>query len=79
MKDDDTGGKYVAGGGISLTSMLVVLLVGLKLTGHISWSWVWVVSPIWIGVLCWAALLFGALAVMGVTLLIALFLAWWEE
>lgn len=31
-----------------LVNMLTVLFVGLKLTGHIAWSWVWVLSPIWI-------------------------------
>jgi hypothetical protein len=28
-------------------SLLAVLLIGLKLTGHIDWSWWWVLSPIW--------------------------------
>jgi len=32
-------------GGVSL---LTVLFIGLKLTGHIDWSWWWVLSPIWI-------------------------------
>ena len=34
--------------GIGLTGFLTVLFVGLKLTGYINWSWVWVVSPLWI-------------------------------
>ena len=33
---------------LSLTNLLTVLFVGLKLTGHIDWSWVWVLSPLWI-------------------------------
>lgn len=37
-----------SGGGIGLTGMLTVLFVGLKLTGYITWSWWWVLSPIWI-------------------------------
>lgn len=37
--------------GIGLPGLLTVLFVGLKLTGHISWSWWWVVSPIWISLL----------------------------
>ena len=32
--------------GITL-SLLLVLFVGLKLAGVISWSWWWVLSPIW--------------------------------
>jgi hypothetical protein len=29
-------------------SALTLLFIGLKLTGHITWSWVWVLSPLWI-------------------------------
>ena len=32
-------------------SLLAVLFIGLKLTNHIQWSWLWVLSPIWIGLL----------------------------
>jgi len=35
--------------GIGFTGLLTVLFIGLKLTGHIDWSWWWVLSPIWIG------------------------------
>lgn len=34
--------------GISFLGMLTVLFIGLKLTGYITWSWWWVLSPIWI-------------------------------
>jgi len=34
--------------GISFTGALTVLFVGLKLTNVITWSWWWVLSPIWI-------------------------------
>lgn len=37
--------------GISLTTALTVLFVALKLLGKITWSWVWVVSPLWISAL----------------------------
>ena len=36
-------------GGIGFAGLLTVLFVGLKLTGAISWSWIWVLSPLWIG------------------------------
>lgn len=36
--------------GITL-SLLLVLFVGLKLAGIISWSWWWVLSPIWMPLL----------------------------
>ncbi|WP_299075864.1 hypothetical protein [uncultured Paraglaciecola sp.] len=31
-----------------LPSLLLVLFIGLKLTGFIDWSWWWVMSPLWI-------------------------------
>lgn len=34
--------------GSSLTSMLLVLFIALKLTGVINWSWWWVLAPFWI-------------------------------
>ena len=34
--------------GVSFSTLLTVLFVGLKLTGHIDWSWWWVLSPLWI-------------------------------
>ena len=35
-------------GGMGLVEWLTLLFIGLKLTGHIEWSWLWVLSPIWI-------------------------------
>ena len=32
-----------------ISGLLLVLFIALKLTGHISWSWWWVLSPLWIG------------------------------
>lgn len=39
----------VSPGGLGLVSVLTILFVVLKLVGVISWSWIWVLSPIWIG------------------------------
>ena len=36
-------------GGIGLTSVLTIVFVVLKLADVIDWSWVWVLSPLWIG------------------------------
>ena len=44
-------------GGISFTGALTVLFVGLKLTNVISWSWWWVLSPLWISALIGIAIL----------------------
>jgi hypothetical protein len=35
-------------GGVGFLGLLTLLFIGLKLTGHIAWSWIWVLSPIWI-------------------------------
>lgn len=35
-------------GGIGFTGLLTIVFVVLKLLGKISWSWWWVLSPIWI-------------------------------
>ena len=37
-------------GGLGLGGVLFVVFLVLKLTGHISWSWWWVTSPLWIPV-----------------------------
>ncbi len=34
--------------GINLAGLLLILFIGLKLTGYITWSWVWVLCPLWI-------------------------------
>lgn len=36
--------------GIGFTGLLTVLFIGLKLGGVINWSWVWVLSPLWISI-----------------------------
>lgn len=36
----------VSSGGVGFFGLLTVLFVGLKLTGYISWSWFWVLSPV---------------------------------
>jgi hypothetical protein len=43
--------------GIGLPGLLTVLFIGLKLTGHITWPWLWVLSPLWISLLLFLILL----------------------
>ena len=50
-------------GGIGFVGMLTILFIGLKLTGYITWSWLWVLSPLWI----------SFSIVMGVILLMLIF------
>ena len=56
-------------GGIGFSGLLTVLFVGLKLTGYITWSWWWVLSPLWIGF----AIFIGII----LALLVVIFLAEW--
>lgn len=35
-------------GGIGFTGLLTILFIALKLTHVITWSWWWVLSPVWI-------------------------------
>lgn len=55
-----------ASGGAGFISLLTLLFIALKLTGHINWSWFWVLSPI-IFVL---GLTFLILSLVGITYLI---------
>jgi hypothetical protein len=41
--------KNTSNNGISFSGLLTILFIGLKLTGFIDWSWWWVLSPLWIG------------------------------
>jgi len=63
--------RSTASGGISVSTLLGVAFIVLKLTGHIDWPWVWVVSPFWIPL----ALALGVLAVIAIGFLISLILA----
>lgn len=31
-----------------IASILGLLFIGLKLTGYIAWSWLWVLAPFWL-------------------------------
>ena len=43
---------------------ITLILVTLKLTGVINWSWLWVTSPIWIPIALVLFILFVALGVV---------------
>lgn len=34
--------------GLGFASLLTIVFIVLKLCGQISWSWIWVLSPLWI-------------------------------
>ena len=66
MTDSKNRNRNV-GRGMSLPSVLLIIFIVLKLTGTIDWSWLWVLSPLWIG----ASLAVLFLLVIGVILLTA--------
>lgn len=40
-------------GGIGFAGLLTIVFIVLKLTHYITWSWWWVLSPLWIGFALW--------------------------
>lgn len=49
-------------GGIGFGGLLTIAFIVLKLTGVINWSWLWVLSPLWIS-LALIILIFGILCI----------------
>ena len=56
------------GGGIGFVGLLTIVFIVLKLCEVITWSWWWVLSPIWI----------SAIAVV-VIFVIAFIVIWWAK
>ena len=56
MKEKQT----TVNGGIGFTGLLTIAFIVLKLLGIITWSWVWVLAPIWIDAIL-AIILFAVL------------------
>jgi Transmembrane Fragile-X-F protein. len=55
-------------GGIGFCGLLTIVFITLKLTNYIAWSWLWVLSPLWIPV----AIVLGIMSVVGLFFLIGL-------
>lgn len=58
MKNNESKG---ATGGIGFVGLLTIVFITLKLLGKITWSWVWVLSPIWISASIYVAIIIIAL------------------
>ena len=56
----DNKQKVTVNGGVGFTGALQLLFIALKLMGFIKWSWVWVLSPIWIS----AIIAIGVIAII---------------
>lgn len=49
-------------GGVSISTVLFLIFLVLKLCGVITWSWWWVTAPLWGGV----ALILGILLILAI-------------
>jgi hypothetical protein len=50
-------------GGIGFAGLLTIVFIVLKLLGKITWSWWWVLSPLWITFIVTFVIILIALAV----------------
>ena len=52
-------------GSFPFLSILCLIFITLKLTGYITWSWLWVLAPIWIplAIVCVLFLIVGCIYV----------------
>lgn len=57
-------------GGVGFAGLLTLLFIGLKLSGNIDWSWVWVLSPLWLGMAFGALVALTCLVCMGVIVVV---------
>lgn len=49
--------------GMGITGILGIIFIVLKLCGVIKWSWLWTLSPFWIGLLLYAVVFIIMLAI----------------
>lgn len=49
--------------GLGICDVLTIVFIVLKLVGVIDWSWLWVLSPIWISVII-VLVLYGIIAIL---------------
>ena len=43
--------ETTSSGGVGFAGLLTLVFIVLKLTNVIAWSWLWVLSPIWISLI----------------------------
>ena len=52
-------------GGIGFIGLLTIMFIGLKFTGYITWSWIWVLAPIWISIIV-VVIIYIIIAIMAI-------------
>lgn len=66
----DTKAYTVQVPSIGFTGLLTILFIALKLTGVITWSWVWVLAPLWIPFAIFLVIVLIAMIIMMVIALL---------
>ncbi len=61
--------QVTSSGVIGFAGLLTIVFITLKLTGVIAWSWLWVLSPLWISFLL-------VLLIIGSVFSVFLFAGW---
>ena len=56
----------------SIGTLLAIIFMVLKLTGHIDWSWVWVLAPIWIPIALALGILIVHLLIVAIVAIVAI-------
>lgn len=67
MATTSSSSSSSSSGGIGFSGLLTIAFIVLKLTHVINWSWLWVLSPLWIGFAFWlvfVVLILGVVAVV---------------
>jgi hypothetical protein len=65
MSDKSSSSSSSSSAGIGFAGLLTIVFITLKLLGYIQWSWVWVLSPLWISL----GITLVILAIIGIILL----------
>jgi len=65
--------------GIGFNGLLALLFIALKLCNVIDWSWLWVLSPLWIPVVLLIAIFAAAFIIMQLILLIGIMISLFKK
>jgi hypothetical protein len=67
-----------ASGGLSFLGALTILFIALKLLNVITWSWLWVLAPVWLPPVCLLGLVPGFLVLYGFVWCICALIDLWD-
>ena len=72
LRKPDTKVTY---NGVGFFGLLTLLFIGLKLSGVITWSWLWVISPLWLPTIILLVFVLSAIVIYAVIGIIAVVIA----